>query len=94
MLGITTNATYNGGEIEEHMKEAQRVVDLVGWKDKVTVIKGANGNFSEIREHLDDEAYDGSEAVDFIITEARKKRKEKRMKTISGLKKKTALSIS
>ncbi len=76
VLGITTNATYNGGEIDEHMKEAQRVVDLVGWKDKVAVIKGANGNFSEIREHLDDEVFDGSEAVDFIIREAMKKRKE------------------
>lgn len=76
VLGITTNATYNGGEIDEHMKEAQRVVDLVGWKDKVAVIKGANGNFSEIREHLDDEVFDGSEAVNFIIREAMKKRKE------------------
>lgn len=76
VLGITTNATYNGGEIDEHMKEAQRVVDLVGWKDKVAVIKGANGNFSEIREHLDEEVFDGSEAVDFIIREAMKKRKE------------------
>jgi hypothetical protein len=76
VLGITTNATYNGGEIEEHIKEAQRVVDLVAWKDKVAVIKGANGNFPEIREHLDDEEFDGSEAVDFIIQEAMKKRKE------------------
>jgi len=76
VLGITTNATYNGGEIEEHIKEAQRVVDLVAWKDKVAVIKGANGNFPEIREHLDDEVFDGSEAVDFIIGEAMKKRKE------------------
>jgi len=77
VLGITTNATYNGGEIEEHVKEAQRVVDLVGWKGKIAVIKGANADFPEIREHLDDEVYDGSEAVDFIIAEAMKKRKEK-----------------
>ena len=76
VLGITTNATYSGGEIEEHVKEAQRVVDLVGWKDKVAVIKGANGDYSEIREHLDEEVFDGSEAVDFIISEAMKKRKE------------------
>lgn len=77
VLGITTNATYNGGEIEEHVKEAQRVVDLVGWKDKIAVITGANGDFPEIREHLDQVEYDGSEAVDFIITEAMKKRREK-----------------
>ncbi len=76
VLGITVNATYNGGEIEEHIKEAQRVVDLVGWKDRVKVIKGANGDFPEIRNQLDQEQFDGSEAVDFIIEEAMKKRKE------------------
>jgi hypothetical protein len=76
VLGITVNATYNGGEIDEHMKEANRVVDLVGWKDKVKVIKGANGNFEEIRKVLNQEKFDGSEAVDFIIREAMKKRKE------------------
>jgi len=76
ILGITTNATYNGGEIDEHMKEAQRVVNLVGWKDKVRVIKGANGDFEEIRSQLNQKEFDGSEAVDFIIQEAMKERKE------------------
>ncbi len=76
VLGITTNATFNGGEIEEHNKEAQRVVDMVGWKEKVAIIQGANGDFTEIRDQLNQEAYDGSEAVDFIIREAMKKRKE------------------
>ena len=77
VLGITANATNNGSEIDAHVEEAQRVVDLVGWKEKVAVIKGANGNFTEIREHLDQEVFDGSKAVDFIIQEAMKKRKEK-----------------
>jgi len=77
VLGITTNATRSGGEIDEHMKEAQRVVDLVGWKGRMPVIKGANGDFPEIRKHLSEEVFDGSEAVDFIIQEAMKKRKEK-----------------
>lgn len=74
VLGITTNATRNGGDIEEHMKEAQRVVDLVGWKEKAEVIRGANGNYESIRNTLDQATYDGSEAVDFIIEEAMKKR--------------------
>ena len=77
VLGVTVNATYSGGEIDEHVKEAQRVVNLVGWKEKVAVIKGANGDFTEIREHLSEKEFDGSEAVDFIIQEAMKKRKEK-----------------
>jgi len=76
VLGITVNATYSGGEINEHVKEAQRVVDLVGWKEKVAVIKGANGDFLDIRDQLDQEVFDGSEAVDFIIQEAMKRRKE------------------
>jgi purine nucleosidase len=76
VLGITVNATYNGGEIEEHMKEAQRVVDLVGWNEKVAVIKGANGDFREIENHMGQTDFDGHEAVDFIIEEAMKKRKE------------------
>lgn len=76
VLGITTNATYNGGDIDAHVKEAQRVVNLVGWKDKVSVIKGADGNFEEIRKTLDRADFDGFEAVDFIIEEAMKKRKE------------------
>ncbi len=76
VLGITVNATYNGGEIEEHMKEAQRVVDLVGWKDKVKVIRGANGDFEEIKDQVKQEEFDGSEAVDFIIREAMKIRKD------------------
>lgn len=76
VLGITVNATRGGGEVGEHVKEAQRVVDLVGWKGKVAVIRGANGNFPEIRKQLDQPDFDGSEAVDFIIEEAMKKRKE------------------
>ena len=76
VLGITANATNNGSDIDAHLKEAQRVVDMVGWNNKVPVIKGANANFSDIRGHLDEEVFDGSEAVDFIIREAMKKRKE------------------
>jgi len=76
VLGITVNATTNGGEIDEHMKEAQRVVDLVGWNDRVTVIKGANGDFREIEDQVKQSEFDGHEAVDFIIKEAMKKRKE------------------
>jgi len=76
VLGITVNATRNGGDIDEHVKEANRVVDLVGWKGRVPVIKGANGDFPEIADQLEQSVFDGSEAVDFIIKEAMKKRKE------------------
>lgn len=76
VIGVTVNATWNGGGIEEHVKEANRVVDLVGWKGRVAVMKGANGNFADIQNELGKADYDGSEAVDFMIKEAMKKRKE------------------
>ncbi len=76
VVGITVNATGNGGDIDEHVKEANRVVDLVGWKGKVPVFKGANGDFPEIKNQIDNTEYDGSEAVEFIIKEAMKKRKQ------------------
>jgi hypothetical protein len=46
----------------------------VAWKGKVPVLRGANGNFTEIREYVKQEGYDGFEAVDFIVKEAMKKR--------------------
>lgn len=75
VLGVTVNATSSGGAIEEHLKEANRVVSLVGWKERVPVIRGANGDFPEIRPYLDQETFDGSEAVNFIVEKAMEKRK-------------------
>jgi len=76
VIGITVNATWNGGEIEEHFKEAERVVNLCDLKGQIPIFKGANGGFTEILDHTEDTEFDGSDAVNFIIEEARKKRKE------------------
>jgi len=76
-VGITVNATSNGGEIGKHMEEAQRVIKLCGFEGKVPLLEGANRNFREIREQLDEKEHDGYQAVDFIIEEAMKKRKQK-----------------
>jgi len=76
VIGITVNATRNGGDINGHMDEAHRVVNLVGWNGRIPVVKGANGNFPEIVDQVGDSEFDGSEAVDFIIAEAMKQRKE------------------
>ncbi|HDZ41345.1 MAG TPA: nucleoside hydrolase [Bacteroidetes bacterium] len=69
--GITVNETRNGGSIEKHVEEARRVVNLCGFMDKIRVIPGASGNYTEIRDSLDEPDYDGHEAVEFIIDEAR-----------------------
>jgi inosine-uridine nucleoside N-ribohydrolase len=76
-IGITVNATRSGGAIGEHVKEAQRVVELCGLKGKIPVYAGADGDFPEIRETLSRADYDGHKAVDFIIKEAMKQRDQK-----------------
>ncbi len=52
-LGVTVNATYNGGEIGEHVKEAQRIVDLCNMREKIPVYAGANANFLDIEDQLE-----------------------------------------
>jgi len=71
LKGITVNATYNGGGINEHFVEAQRVVDLCGLADKAEVIKGAHKNFNTIKNQIDNTNFDGSKAVNFIVQEAK-----------------------
>lgn len=73
VLGITTNVTNNGGNIEEQSEEARRVIGLVGkYGENATVIPGATGSFEEIRPNLDASSFDGDAAVNFIIEKARK----------------------
>ena len=68
--GVTTNRTWNGGMVEEHTKEANRIVTLCHAEGEFPVISGANGYYDSIKQHLDDAQYDGKEAVDFIIENA------------------------
>jgi len=76
-LGVTVNATWAGGNIEEHEKEALRIVKLCGLDGVIPVLKGADGDFSGIRKLLEEKDFDGREAVDFIISEAMQKRESK-----------------
>lgn len=74
---ITVNRTRNGGPVAKHLEEAQRVVDLCGLKGKIKVLTGADGSFEEIKESVAENSFDGSEAVDFIIQQARLKSSSK-----------------
>ena len=69
--GITVNETYSGNELQKHVDEANRIVNLCNWTDKVHVIPGASGDYCEIVETLNQPEFDGHEAVDFIIEKAR-----------------------
>jgi inosine-uridine nucleoside N-ribohydrolase len=85
-VGVTVNATSSGGEIGEHLKEAERIIRLCGMEDRVPLYRGANGDFPEISRTLESGdpdtvpgvslEFDGREAVDFIIAEAMKERED------------------
>lgn len=69
--GVTVNATRNDKSIQGHYDEAERVMQLCNLKDSLPLLKGAEGNFVEISENFDPNAYDGQDAVDFILEETK-----------------------
>lgn len=71
--GITVNKTINGGDVEQHYKEAERVVKLCNLHNKIDIYKGANGTFNEIKKHINEPNFDGMDAVNFIIERANAK---------------------
>lgn len=72
ILGVTVNATYNGGDIIRHYDEALRVIRLCGNETNFPLLKGANGTFQEIHPGVSTMNYEGSSAVEFIIQTALK----------------------
>ena len=77
VVGVTVNGTRNGGDVEQHRLEAERIIKLCGVSGKFPLYAGANGNFEEIKLHVKESDYDGKKAVDFIISEAKKERDQK-----------------
>jgi hypothetical protein len=70
VVGITVNRTRGGGDVEQHAKEAERIVKLAGLERRFAVTRGVNGSFDEVVRHLDESTFDGSAAVDLIIRRA------------------------
>ncbi len=70
VLGVTVNATYNGGEVAQHYAEALRVLRLCNLDGKIPLFAGANADFDEIRGSIGQDKYDGKAAVDFIVEQA------------------------
>ena len=91
--GITVNTTYNGGEIDQHYDEAKRIADLCDVSGKYPILKGANGNFDELKAQAQSETLDGKTAVDFIIEQAHKTKKEKLIVAAIGKLTNVALAI-
>lgn len=77
VVGVTVNATYNGGDIDKQYAEAKRVMQLCQVYGRLPLLKGANASFQTIAQDVAKKKFDGSEAVDFIIAQAKKPRQEK-----------------
>jgi purine nucleosidase len=75
--GITVNRTFNGGSIEKHVEEAERIVRLCALHPQIKVYQGASANYREILPHIAEPEFDGSEAVDFIVERALARDKRK-----------------
>ncbi len=70
VLGVTVNATYNGGDIDNQYREAKRIVDLFDLDKSIPLLRGANSDFDVIRPTLEKHHFDGYEAVDLILEKA------------------------
>ncbi|MCQ2143183.1 MAG: nucleoside hydrolase [Bacteroidales bacterium] len=80
-LAITTNVTLERGGIQGQVDEAQRVADLVN--KTANILPGATAKFEDILPTVNEENYDGYEAVEFIIESAKKYSPENRLTVIA-----------
>lgn len=69
--GITVNRTRGGGGVDKHQEEAERVVQLANLSGLMPVYKGASASFDSIPAPLQEPNFDGAEAVNFIIEQAK-----------------------
>ena len=68
LLGVTTT-NANDGSIDAQVSEVERVAALSG-APSLPIRRGAVGTYAELELELDDRAFEGAEAVDFIIAKA------------------------
>ena len=71
LAGVTVNATRSGGNIDSQYAEAERVMKLCGFENRLPLYKGANSTFDSIKNKVDTFWFDGRDAVNFIIAEAK-----------------------
>jgi len=90
--GVTVNATFSGGKIDEQYAEAYRIVRLCNLTG-LPVKKGADGFFETIAPNVSQADFDGREAVNFIIAQAKAMKKEKLVVIAVGKLTNVALAI-
>ncbi len=79
MHGVTVNRTNSGGELEKHFEEAVRVLKLCNVYPEIPVYKGASGSYAAIKEHINEADFDGAEAVNFIIEQAKQASEQEKL---------------
>ena len=72
LVGVTVNNTPLGDGIEGQYNEALRVLKLCQAADQIPLFKGAERNYLDIQPELTQSRYDGQDAVEFIVEQARK----------------------
>jgi len=77
LVGVTVNNTRNGDGIQGQYDEAWRVIQLFNLEKSMPLYKGADKSYAEIEPFINDSAFDGKPAIDFIIQEAMKMSGEK-----------------
>lgn len=90
---ITINTTSSGGNMEKQYAEARRVLQLCA-ADTLPVLKGADKSFAEILPEIDSTSFDGKDAVDRIISEAKKPSNEKLIVLAVGKLSNIALAVA
>jgi len=73
---MTINGTRNGGDAARQRIEAERIVELCRRAGEFPIGTGATKDYEEIVPDLDEPGFDGQEAVDLIIAQARAERAE------------------
>lgn len=68
--GVTVNETARGGSIEDHYREAERILELSTLHPRIPLLTGASGSFGDIRARLEEKDFDGAPAVNFIVERA------------------------
>ena len=77
IAGVTVNNTDNGYGIRGQYDEAKRIIQLFNLEEQVPLFMGATNDYEEIAPHIAEANFDGQPAVDFIIAEAMKMKKDK-----------------
>ncbi|MCM8543242.1 MAG: nucleoside hydrolase, partial [Lentisphaeraceae bacterium] len=70
-IGVTVNNTVSGGGIDGQYEEALRVMKLSEADGIIPLFKGAHNDYNDIKNNINNPQFDGYEAVDFIIQQAR-----------------------